>query len=401
MEGSTKTLYHQVYTLAYDLAKKAEKVYRFERGISNSNFIQFGYWDAARDGLHAGEKLYLSIKQLEAAWQEKRGYDFEITKHVSLRQINPLALLKLKETGKCEFEFPEVLFDMDFPGHYMRRIKSISLSIPCIAGPYTSINATLRLLENKFRTSSMAKDKKDYLENTEEADPRFTTVNIPITSIAASSAQNDSGMFELNFKDERYMPFEGAGVISKWRLEFPSDFRQFDYDTITDVIVHVRYTSNDGGDKLKSSASDALLAYIKSVEELSQEQGLFAIFDLKHDFSTEWYKALQMPSGPNGRVMQLGNLSDRLPTFARASKKTIARDMFIAVPSTVKDDDVTLITKNSELPFQGKIKINEKSSFYHLSDQDEVMENWRVKFDDNIGSPEKMWLIVRYDMALN
>lgn len=26
------------------------------------------------------------------------------------------------------------------------------------------------------------------------------------------SSQNDSGMFELNFKDERYLPFEGAGV---------------------------------------------------------------------------------------------------------------------------------------------------------------------------------------------
>ena len=164
MEGSVRTLYYQAYTLAYDLAKRAEKVFRFERGLTTSNFIQFGYWDAAYDGLLAGERLYIGLKQLEAAYQEKRGYDFEISKHVSLRQVNPLALLRLKETGTCEFALPEVLFDMDYPGHYMRRIKSVALTVPCVVGPYTSLNCTLRLLEHKFRTSAIAKDKGDYLE---------------------------------------------------------------------------------------------------------------------------------------------------------------------------------------------------------------------------------------------
>jgi hypothetical protein len=32
--------------------------------------------------------------------------------------------------------------------------------------------------------------------------------------IATSTAQNDAGVFEFNFRDERYMPFEGAGAIS-------------------------------------------------------------------------------------------------------------------------------------------------------------------------------------------
>lgn len=33
--------------------------------------------------------------------------------------IKPLALIELRETGRCEFEIPEVLFDMDYPGQYM------------------------------------------------------------------------------------------------------------------------------------------------------------------------------------------------------------------------------------------------------------------------------------------
>jgi Tc toxin complex TcA C-terminal TcB-binding domain/Neuraminidase-like domain len=287
MRGSLKTLYHQVYSLAYDLAKKAEKTYRFERGLSNSNFIQSGYWDAGRDGLLAGEQLYVGLKQLEAAYQENRGYDYEITKHISLRQINPMAVLQLKETGKCEFMLPEVLFDMDFPNHFKRRIKSVSLSIPCVAGPYTNINATLRLMENKFRNTAIG--GKTYAEKTEETDERFSTFIIPISAIAASSAQNESGMFELNFKDERYLPFEGAGVISKWRLELP-DFRQFDYDTISDVVVHVRYISTEGGERLKKTATESTQKFMSNVEELGQQEGLFSIIDLKHDFPTEWHK---------------------------------------------------------------------------------------------------------------
>ena len=134
MEGQIRTLYHQAYNLAYDLAKRAEKVFRFERGLTTSNFIQYGYWDAAYDGLFSGERLYIGLKQLEAAYQEKRGHDFEVSKSISLRQINPLALIQLKETGTCEFALPEVLFDMDYPGHYLRRLKSVSLTNPLHPG---------------------------------------------------------------------------------------------------------------------------------------------------------------------------------------------------------------------------------------------------------------------------
>jgi hypothetical protein len=284
MRGSLKTLYRQVYSIAYDLAKKAEKTYCFERGISNANFIQPGYFDAGREGLLAGEQLYVGLKQLEAAYQEKRGYDYEITKHFSLSQLDPLALLKLKTAFITEFELPEVLFDLDYPGHFKRRIKSISISIPCVAGPYTGVNATLRLLNNKFRNSSVA---NNYPEKTDEQDDRFMSYNIPITAIATSSAQNDSGMFELNFKDERYLPFEGAGAISRWSLELPS-IKQFDYNTIADVILHVRYVASEGGEQLKKSALNAVKSQINQINQQLSETGLHIPISLKHEMPNEW-----------------------------------------------------------------------------------------------------------------
>jgi SAM-dependent methyltransferase len=305
MRDSLKTLYAQVYSLAYDLAKKAEKVYRFERGLSDSGFIKPGYWDAGREGLLAGEHLYVGLKQLEAAYHENRGYDYEITRHISLRQLNPNALLELRAHGKCEFELPEYLFDMDFPGHYRRRIKSLSLSIPCIAGPYTGINAVLRLQKHKYRHTALE------VGYGADSDENFSTNLTPITSIALSTAQNDSGMFELNFKDERYLPFEGAGVISRWKLELP-DIRQFDYETITDIVVHLRYTAVEGGAALKNAANKSVINVLANAAEASREGGLFLLLDLKNEFPNEWHRARNQ-----GADFELVIGKERFPYFAQ------------------------------------------------------------------------------------
>jgi len=337
MKGSLHTLYHQVYSLTYELAKKAEKVYNFERGLTNSSYIQAGYWEAGRDGLLAGEQLYLNLKQLEAAYQEKSGYDYELTKHVSLRQINPMALLQLQETGKCEFELAEFLYDMDFPGHYSRRIKSAALSIPCIVGPYTGINATLRLIKNKFRNSALVKDANDYQEKTEETDARFSSFIIPISSISASSAQNDNGMFELNFKDERYLPFEGAGAISQWRLELPT-FRQFNYGTISDVVLHLRYVSSEGGERLQKAAAGTVSKLLKNIENQGKSDGFFVSVDLKHDLSTEWYRATQLKTADHMLTLSLEKIREYLPYYTKVKPDGSAREM-----NKINAADVTLV----------------------------------------------------------
>jgi hypothetical protein len=215
--GQTKTLLHDSYTQAYDMAKKVEKIFKFERPqLSNQSFIQPGYWNASRDGLLAGENLYHALKQIESVYIADRGYDYEITKNVSLRQIDPLKLMLLRETGVAEFSLPEFIFDMDFPGHYLRRIKSVSVTIPCVVGPYTGVNCTLRLMGHKYRQSTSR--PSEYAETVfpgSVSDDRFATTNIPINAIAVSSGQADSGLFELNFSSDRFLPFVALGASSR------------------------------------------------------------------------------------------------------------------------------------------------------------------------------------------
>ena len=329
MENSIRTAYYDTYLAAMQVARKAEKSFFFENPAHRnkpSYLSQTGFWDSGRDGLLSAHNLYLSLKRLEATYHERRSHDFEITKNVSLRQISPLALLSLRETGKAEFSIPEIAFDMDFPGHYMRRIKTVSISMPCIVGPYTGTNCVVTLVEHRTRVSGR---KGEQYEDQGRKDDRFRTDRVPMSSIAMSSGQGDTGLFELNVNDERYLPFEGAGAMSRWKVEFPSELRQFDYNTISDVIMHVRYTSISGGNALQKAANDSVKSYLKTVSELDVEKGGFtAVFDLKNDFPNEWNQF-----STAGEAFQLSSVRDRLPFWTRGATLS-AKALYIVISST-------------------------------------------------------------------
>jgi hypothetical protein len=283
MESQLAEAYFSAYRLAYDLARRAERAYRFELGDETASFVRYGHWDGLRKGLLAGERLGNDLKRMEAAYLDRNKRELEITRHVSLRQLDPLALAALRGDGECEFDLPEALFDIDFPGHYYRRVKTVSVSIPSVVGPYTSVSGTLTLLSSRLREKARATG--DYAD-----EENYRIGLLPIQSIATSMAQNDPGMFELNFRDERYLPFEGAGAISKWRFTLPApEFKAFDYETISDVILHVRYTARDGGEELKAKAQGSLVDRLNAmVQGEGASEGLAAMFPLRQDFQLEW-----------------------------------------------------------------------------------------------------------------
>jgi hypothetical protein len=75
-----------------------------------------------------------------------------------------------------------------------------------------------------------------------------------------SSAANDGGLCETNLNDEPYLPFEGAGAISEWRLKLPAAVPQSDVDTMTDVNLRLRYQAREGGAPLRRPADGAWCA---------------------------------------------------------------------------------------------------------------------------------------------
>ncbi len=273
MVSQLSTLYFQSYNLAFDMAKQAEKAYQFELGLSNANFVQYGQWDSLKKGLLSGESLKLQLMRMEAAYLENNKREYEITKHFSLAAMNPTALIELITKGECEVELDEILFDLDYPGQYMRRIKAISLTIDGEIEPYSSVSCKLTMEKNTLRVKSSP--SKPYARDTKNEDSRFLDDYACVQSIVTSSGKDDSGVFELDLKDERYLPFEGAGVISKWRIELPNHNPDFQVGSnfIEDVVFNIRYTAREGGNELRDAARKMITDNKDKFMELLKTKG--------------------------------------------------------------------------------------------------------------------------------
>lgn len=325
-------LYREAYNVAHELALMAQKACQFERVDETTFDIVDNNWQFDRAGLLAGESLLLQLQRLEKDYLEANKRDYELTKHISLLQLDPVALLYLRTTGNCSFQLPEELFDMDCPGHYFRRIKSVALTIPCVTGPYTSVNCSLTLGKSSIRKNALCSNA---YARTDREDDRFSDYDYcgSPQSIVTSSAQNDSGLFETNLRDERYLPFEGSGVISEWQLQLPNnpgkaeEICQFDYSTISDVILHLRYTARKGDKLLRDGAVNNIKTKIREASAL----GLARLFSLRHDFSSEWH---QFVTGTGTEDFKATIKKSYFPFFAQGKTIKIDKIECFTIPNT-------------------------------------------------------------------
>ena len=148
-------------------------------------------------------------------------------------------------------------------------------------------------------------------------------------SIAASSAQNDSGVFEFSFRDDRYMPFEGAGAISQWRLQLPKTFRPFDYNTINDVILSIGYTAESDaafGEAVEQETSAAEGALVQVLQTTPLER----VFSLRQEFSSAFHMLLAAPLDTS---VQLAFDERHLPIFLQGKAVRIDGAALIVQPA--------------------------------------------------------------------
>jgi hypothetical protein len=280
MASKLSALYYQTYQMAFDMAKAAEKAFQFERGIkeSDANFIGGSYWDSQRKGLLAGSNLGLDLDRMEKAYIDTNRRGFEITKAISLLDLDPVALLQLKTKGVCEFSLLESLFDYDFPGHYCRQIRTLSLSFDM--GKGQTVMATLTQLNH---TTVLEPDPKavKYLLDPKDQPPLTLRSGWKATQQIALShveeGEKNNGLFELRFDDDRYLPFENTGAVSTWRLELNGKKHSYDINTLRDVIINLKYTAEQGGQVFASTVKGLLKPYPTA-----------RFFDVAQEFPNEW-----------------------------------------------------------------------------------------------------------------
>jgi hypothetical protein len=333
MVTQISNVYFQSYQLAYNFAKQAEVCFGYELGITGASYISYGYWDSLHKGLLSGEGLMTSLKRMEADYYNLNIREYELTRRISLAQFDPVALLQLKTTGSCFINIPEQLFDLDYPGHYFRRIKRVTVTLPGVVGPYTPVCIKMTLLSNSVRVDNTPGTPRTYARNTDSKgnptyDSRFLDNYAAMQYIATSTGVNDSGLFELNLKDERYLPFERAGVIATWQIEFTSIFPQFDRDSVTDFVLDYGYTSRDGGALFQAVAAESVQSQLKTAMTNS---GLTLMrgFDARRDFPSQWYKFLN-PANPADLQSLVMDITDRWPFFTNGLTVKISHVVMVA-----------------------------------------------------------------------
>ncbi|MCH9686163.1 MAG: hypothetical protein K0V04_32320, partial [Deltaproteobacteria bacterium] len=193
---------------------------------------------------------------------------------------DPFAVMQLQRDGKCEIRLPEALFELDHRSHYMRRLRSVRLTVVGTTGPYDAIGATLTMTRSEVRTSATAYD-----------DPAQPVVELggAAQSIATSTGQSDAGLFEVDGRDARYLPFEGRGAASHWTLQLPQGLRTFDYSKIADVVLEVQYTAREGGAVFAGLVEAGLAARLEALEAGSGiGTGRMWAWSLRSRFPTVW-----------------------------------------------------------------------------------------------------------------
>jgi hypothetical protein len=183
------------------------------------------------------------------------------------------------------------------------------------------------------RIDSTAGTVNHYPRNTDSTgsptnDSRFLDNVAAVQYIATSSGVNDGGLFEMNLHDERYLPFERAGAISIWQLEFPSAYPQFDRSTITDLIIHFSYTARDGGPMLQSVAAQSVQAKLKN-SLTSGGLVLMRGFSARRDFPTQWYKFLNPATGQDTQQLVM-DITQRFPYFTKGLTIKISQVAVVA-----------------------------------------------------------------------
>ncbi len=301
------TVHTQAYQLAFSLAQQAQSACWYELGHypgSQAPFIQFGYWNSQYKGLTAGESLLFDLRRMEAQYLSENSRELELIKRISLALTSPLELVRLRETGVCDFELEESLYDYDHAGQYFRRLRSVAITIPCVTGPYTGVNATLTLGKNMVRTQA---PDSNYQPQSASVDPINKQQSIspsPIgaagtMTIATSTGQADMGLFEDNLHDERWRPFEGQGAICSMNLVLDPRDNNFDFTTITDVVLSIRYTARVGGDP------NAAENVRKALQKLVTTSPRSILVSLRHSFPGYYHKFFNPPAGATELTLTL------------------------------------------------------------------------------------------------
>ena len=220
--------------LTTKVAKMAEKCYHFEIGDTDmgnaKSFISNSYWDGAYSGLLSADRLIADLHAMEVAYLENDGNELEITRPISLKEIvdekQQEIFEKIKIGDECSFDIKssQILKNFNLTFCRIRNVR-IQVVAPGYEGVFLDVSLTLDSNTLKYKNNEI-------------------TNRLGVRTVATSTAHSDCGNFDFKFETDKYLPFEGAGLDSKWRITiFESD--GLSKQNLSDIILYISYTARN------------------------------------------------------------------------------------------------------------------------------------------------------------
>ena len=291
-----KQNYRHYLAYATRAALMAERALELQQGRYFS-IIKMGYFDIAMQGLLSAESLINDIESLEyERFASDTRRQSPPAKIFSLPKLFPLEFENFKKTGQFWFRTNQEDFDLDFPGHYYRLIRSVRIFV----NGQTDSEGIKANLSNLGTTEVVVKE-----------DDGFRTHYIPgiFATYALSPQQSGIWLMPFNLEDnEKLTPFAGMGVAGTWLFEMPKWANKTGYETITDIQFQVEYSA---------FYNTAYKAEMLSVLENSKRFSSRA-YSFRNNFSDQWYH-LKNPnlSGPcYTNSQQLNLTTTSISTYA-------------------------------------------------------------------------------------
>lgn len=347
LQGVLAEIYASLLRMATTTAQQAERQLSFQRQQSLPGIIKQNYWAAAsgwdttnsiqnlpdRRGITGSARLLQDISTLDQYAFDSEKRLLNLSQTFSLSRQFPIEFQELGQTGLLNFATTLSMFDEGFPGHFMRLIKKVRVTVIALIPPTQGIRATL---------------STGGLSRVVTGDPNFPIVVIRQNpqAVALSSAVASTGVFELDVQSDLVYPFDGMGVDASWTLELPPAGNPFDFNTLFDVLITFEYTALNNSN-LRERAVKQLPARMVSDRSWSVRQDLPDVwYDLANQASNQLEVLLPLskadfPSYPGSISIEEvlitvrmvnGNTGDFTvsPSFTRPSGEVVSG---LAVPA--------------------------------------------------------------------
>lgn len=297
LQRTIREQYRKRLNYAVEMGYMAERALAFEVQNKTLRIIRFDYFDRRRDGLLGATQLQTDLSTLEHTRLSVTRRKLELTRTLSMAQLCPIELEQFKlGAGRLAFSTamgtidpvaPEnayslELFDREFPGQYMRLIKSVKVTVIALIPPHEGIRASL-YNSGLSRVVVGPPFDEGFREVTVRRNPE---------RVALSSPFQANGLFNLDYRDDLLLPFEGSGVATDWVFELPKAANRFDFRTIADVLITIEYT-----------ALDSTTYRQEVVQRLDPSISADRPFSFRHQFADAWYdlhhpELAEAPQGP-------------------------------------------------------------------------------------------------------